>query len=103
VYQTINDNFITSETTSSDFIRTPLGVYEMIETKGTTNLYTKVPSSQNQDYYNLADINIMEGKDLEAINRFTTQKLKEGGFVKSGNILTKAEKEQIKQDNFDCL
>lgn len=103
VHSTINENFITSEVATQDFIRTPQGVYEMIETKGETNLYARVPLSQDENYYNLSDIDILEGKDIEAVNKFTTQKLKEGGFVKEKNILSKAEKEKIEEDNFNCL
>ncbi len=102
-YSMMNDNFITIENGTQPFVRTPEGVFELIETKGSTSLYTKLPLSEDTNYYNLSNIDLMDNRSIEQASSFVTQKLKEGGFVKQKNILTKQEKEKINQENFDCI
>lgn len=102
-YSTMNDNFITIENATQPFVRTSEGVFELIETKGSTSLYTRVPLSEDVNYYNLSNIDLLNNEEIEQASSFVTQKLKEGGFVKQKNILTKQEKEKITEENFDCL
>jgi hypothetical protein len=102
-YQTINNNFITVENGSKGFIRTPEGVFELIKTEGSNSLYTRLPINEDQNYYSLESIDILQGKDINSVNNFFTKKMKQGGFVTQKNILTKQENQKITQENFDCL
>lgn len=102
-YQTINNNFITIENGSKGFIRTPEGIFELIKTEGSNSLYTRLPINEDQNYYSLEPIDILEGKDIESVNNFFTKKMKQGGFVTQKNILTKSENKKITQENFDCI
>ncbi|MCB0448398.1 MAG: hypothetical protein KDD03_13005, partial [Gelidibacter sp.] len=102
-YSMMNDNFITIENGTQPFVRTPEGVFELIETKGSTSLYTKLPLSEDTNYYNLSNIDLMDNQSIEQASSFVTQKLKEGGFVKQKNILTKEENKKITEENFDCI
>lgn len=102
-YQTINSNFITVENSSKGFIKTPEGVYELIKTEGSNSLYTRLPINENQNYYSLEPIDILEGKDIDNVNSFFTKKMKEGGFVTQKNILSKEENKKITEENFDCI
>lgn len=102
-YSTINEDFITMENATEPFIRTPEGIFELTRTKGSTNLYTRLPLNEDSNYYNLSEIDLLNNDIIDEVNSFVTEKMKEGGFVKQRNILTKEENQKITEGNFDCL
>lgn len=94
------DGFLVTDNVQEDFLRTPDGLFEKIDTKGNASIFRKLPT-YNNSVYNVLN-SVADYKGGAKLENFNKKSEKSSIFVKNLNKYNQAESEKIDSEIDGC-